>query len=114
MCAVRWPRTQDPKVVGSPALALDPTTLPPHFLHALLRTDMIIYVNGLLRILTDYLCARYARECAIRFAFALATLASVPSGLCGDAGAGVARLRAPTARECSLGARWVPVTALHP
>ena len=72
------------------------------------------YVNGLLRILTDYLCARYARECAIRFAFALATLASVPSGLRGDAGAGVARLRVPTARECSLGARWVLVTALNP
>ena len=37
MCAVRWLRTQDPKAVGSPALALDPTTFPPNFLHAPLR-----------------------------------------------------------------------------
>lgn len=75
MCAVRWPRTQDPKVVGSPALALDPTTLPPHFLHAPLR-------------------AAFMTE-----------KAHPPTPTRAQ---GSHRSRAPTARECSLGARRGP------
>ena len=58
---------EEPKVLPKVACAPKVSTLPLYLLTAPLCVEN-----------KNYVCARFARECAIRFAFALAPLASVP------------------------------------